>query len=288
MPTISSVITGHGDVTKSAREHELQEPMHALSGSSPDESVLSPDQEEHILQLFQLFDTDDSGILDESELHSALFALGYLSHYDGNMLASKDLNHLRRIDRLGTGVTKDEFRDIMRGSLLRPGGLNEIRMTFDAIVSMTPNLGSKQQSIGTRRGEMYARDSGDESGNQTSMEGATDEEISLTDPDERICNLPSDVSNMNSSCCNPLPPCNSVFPFQTQKSRNASRSGSLKAGSYHGNRITFDNLRLACQRFDVKLNDEELKGMIEETDRDYSGDVDWDEYVNILKNSCWF
>jgi Ca2+-binding EF-hand superfamily protein len=283
-------VTSGNAVATNTDEYELQEPiqLHVLSGSSPDESILSPEQEEHILQLFQLFDTDDSGILDESELHSALFALGYLPSYHENISASTDLNSLRWMDRLGTGVTKDEFRDIMRGSLLGSGGLDEIRMTFDAIVSVQPNLGRKLQNIGIRSMRKYARDSVDQSGNPISMEDDVHEEDISADPNEGMSNLPSNGPNINSSCCNPLPPCNSVFPSVTHKFRKRSQSGNLKARGCCGERITFDNLRLACQRFDVKLSDEELKTMIEETDRDYSGDVDWDEYVNILKNSCWF
>ena len=134
----------------------------------------------------------------------------------------------------------------------------------------------------------YARNSADHSGNQTSMEGAVLEQDILPDPAESISNLPSDGSFINSGCCNPLPPCNSVLLSVTRRLSQLSQFRNLKAGSYHGERITFDNLRLACQRFDVKLTDEELKSMFTETDGNGSEDVDWEEYVNILKNSCWF
>ena len=44
----------------------------------------------------------------------------------------------------------------------------------------------------------------------------------------------------------------------------------------------------AAHRFDVKLTDNELQTIILDTDRDKSGDVDWDEYVCVLQHSCWF
>ena len=47
-------------------------------------------------------------------------------------------------------------------------------------------------------------------------------------------------------------------------------------------------LRNACNRFEVKLSDEELGNIINETDENKDGHVDWVEYVSILKNSCWF
>ena len=42
------------------------------------------------------------------------------------------------------------------------------------------------------------------------------------------------------------------------------------------------------RRYDARLTDEELRRIIEDTDRDSSGDVDWDEYVRVLQHSCWF
>ncbi len=69
-----------------------------------------------------------------------------------------------------------------------------------------------------------------------------------------------------------------VFPT----SQNASGGGDRTDG------ITFEKLRRACQRFDVRLTDEELRRVIRETDRNRNGYVDKPEYINVLKNSCWF
>jgi Ca2+-binding EF-hand superfamily protein len=286
--TTSNVNTGDDTIAKTSDDNGMhnQTQQHVSSEVTPDEALLlSPEQEEHILQVYQLFDTDDSGFLDESELHSAMFALGYISDYNDNISAMKDFIGLRQSDSIGNGVTKDEFRNIMRGSLLGRGAMEEIRMTFDAIVCMAPNLANNLQS--SQQDRRQGRDSEStisdfQSGDQTATDGALPE-VSQQDPGERFCNtsLVGSITNSNSQ-----PPSNAVSPSNFQKHRLV-RNRKVRGGC-DGARITFENLRLACQRFDVKLTDEELKNIIRETDRDHSGDVDWDEYVNILKNSCWF
>lgn len=259
--------------------------QHGLLAATPAEDLLlSPQQEEHILQVLQLFDTDDSGILDESELHSAMFALGYLSDNRDNFSAFKDSIELRQRVGIGAGVTLDEFRNIMRGSLLGRGAMDEMRMTFEAIICVPSNVPGNQQASKIRRAQDYVCGSGYQLGNQILMEGAVHESALASGPDERISNPTLDHSNRLSSS---VPCSNDLFPSVEQKFQ-ASRLVRRTRGGSHGARITFDNLRLACQRFDVKLTDEELKSIISETDRDHSGDVDWDEYINILKNSCWF
>ena len=53
-------------------------------------------------------------------------------------------------------------------------------------------------------------------------------------------------------------------------------------------KIDIDTLQHACHRFEVQLTEEEMKLIILETDQDNNGEVDWEEYMHILKHSCWF
>jgi centrin-1 len=52
--------------------------------------------------------------------------------------------------------------------------------------------------------------------------------------------------------------------------------------------VTLDGLRRACQEYDVKLSDEELKEMMDETDKDGGGYVDRNEFMSIMHNTPWF
>ena len=45
---------------------------------------------------------------------------------------------------------------------------------------------------------------------------------------------------------------------------------------------------IVLQLYDAKLSDDELHSILLETDRNGNGEVDWEEYVHILKHSCWF
>ena len=172
-----------------------------LTGLDAHEEVqFSHEQETQIEAAFHLFDVDGSGTLEEQEMRSALFALGYLTTRNSN-ISSFDWN--RR------SVTLEEFKQILRGSIMKNGGLDEIKLTFCAIVNPS---------------------------------WIDDDQIQQWNVGEEIL------------------------------------SG----------KIDLDKLRLACQRFEVKLTENELQHIIYETDSDDSEDVDWGEFVQILKNSCWF
>ena len=182
------------------------------SGGSPleidgNESQLSNEQDRQIEAAFSLFDTDENGFLADDEMKSALFALGYLTSSEGN-ISIRDLSQSYHID--SKKVDLDQFKKIMRGKIVRRSDLEEIQMTFCAIVN--PTWLDQKLSTGT-----------------------------VVDVKE----LPSP-------------------------------------------KIDFEKLRQACNRYEVKLSDEELKNILKETDTNKDEDVDWDEYVSILKNSCWF
>ena len=166
----------------------------------------SEEQNKQIEAAFRLFDTDGSNILEEHEMRSALFALGYLTGPQSSS-AALEWSCSHHTGRPGC-VNLEQFREILRGSAQKKSHLEEIRKTFCAIVSM----------------------------------GWIDRDEAQSPPVEEL----------------------------------------LKR------RINLHNLQQACQRFEVRLTEDELIHIIQETDRDESNDVDWEEYVFVLKHSCWF
>ncbi len=52
--------------------------------------------------------------------------------------------------------------------------------------------------------------------------------------------------------------------------------------------VTLDGLRRACQEYNVRLSDEELKSMMDEADSDGGGYVDRHEFMSIMQNTPWF
>ena len=52
--------------------------------------------------------------------------------------------------------------------------------------------------------------------------------------------------------------------------------------------ITLELLKRACMQYDVDVSDDEAAAMVREADRDGDGFISRDEYVAIMKNTCWF
>ena len=52
--------------------------------------------------------------------------------------------------------------------------------------------------------------------------------------------------------------------------------------------VTMEGLRRACEKYDVKLNDNELSQMIADTDVDGDGSVDKEEFLHIMNQAPWF
>ena len=128
---------------------------------------MTPPAPRQIREAFSLFDTDGSGMLDDTEMHTAMFALGLASDSarrpgrhgsllhridadagngaDRNGSTSLDGRRLgRAASQSGRGVTIVQFQELLRGLVLflvgggggggGGGGRGEIRMTYDAIV----------------------------------------------------------------------------------------------------------------------------------------------------------
>lgn len=53
-------------------------------------------------------------------------------------------------------------------------------------------------------------------------------------------------------------------------------------------RITFENLKAVAEELGEKIDDEELREMIAEADRDGDGGVDREEFLRIMKKTCLY
>lgn len=53
-------------------------------------------------------------------------------------------------------------------------------------------------------------------------------------------------------------------------------------------RITFENLKAVAEELGEKIDDQELREMIAEADRDGDGGVDREEFLKIMKKTCLY
>jgi Ca2+-binding EF-hand superfamily protein len=286
--------------------------------------TLSQEQEEQIEEAFRLFDTDDSGVLDEAELRSAMFALGYLTNYhdDISRAVAAVSGGLGEGGGGAGGVGLGAFRDLMRGALIERGGLEEIRMTFDVIVSSHAASQATEPAAAAaaaaspplpRAGVVAGRGEGGggaTSGGLAADDGCGEGGDSVGGGSSSYGDRLGSAEAMSGQLVMPhagrAQAIVATVGFETGDTsqarvsqpnlpgeRAAGRGGGggdarLRDRGVLGPCITFEMLRRACHRFDVRLSDDELRRVIRETDRDGSGDVDWAEYVTVLKNSCWF
>jgi Ca2+-binding EF-hand superfamily protein len=52
--------------------------------------------------------------------------------------------------------------------------------------------------------------------------------------------------------------------------------------------VTLEGLRLACHQYDVRVSEEELQCLMDETDVDGGGSIDRDEFMRIMYHAPWF
>ena len=100
---------------------------------------LSQQQTDMIREVFELFDTDGEGKLQEDELASALFAMGISTRNHHKM--ARDL--VTQIDEDGDrNISLEEFTALMRGKLAGRDPEEEIRATFEAFCDYDPSVSS--------------------------------------------------------------------------------------------------------------------------------------------------
>ena len=75
--------------------------------------------------------------------------------------------------------------------------------------------------------------------------------------------------------------------FATLVPESRSLVPSLAAEGSEGGGINLEQLKCMSRTLGLLLTEDELENMIKDADRNGGGDVDEDEYVQILKNSTW-
>ena len=293
-------------VSRHSAYDPLPSPMGALghphlgSDGQDGRAELSKEQEQQILDAFRLFDTDDSGVLDAGEMRSAMLALGYLSQgpQGGRRARARRQQSAALAAAAGGGVGLEQFRELMRGSIIERTGLEEIRMTFDAIVACgRSDAGPKGASSGG--GPPPAPATGTQAGSlllSAAVSGKVEAGAGVFGDRSVGAMVGTDSLGADGDVVDGREVVGgddgakgvSAERAQTLHSGGGGGGGDGGGGGGGGLRILFEDLRAACQRFDVRLTDDELRLMVRESDRDCSGDVDWEEYARILKNACWF
>jgi centrin-3 len=177
---------------------------------SMDSVELSVQQEAQIKEIFDLFDTDGDGSIDNREKDAALYALGF----------------------------EPSFGSKLQGPIMKPqdGG----RKTSSKDSCSVPNGGSQRISI---------------------------HEFTQMMKGEQVVRNPLDA----------------IWGAFAELSRGADSQPSNPSGS-----VTLEELRRACTKYDVKLNEDELRQMIADTDNDGDGSVNKDEFLRIMNQAPWF
>ncbi len=91
---------------------------------------LSTTQQERILEIFNLFDTDGSGTIDEKELDLALMALGFKSKKQKRSHANMGTRNVIMADE---PVTLEQFNDLMTGEINGRDPMEETLQIFDIL-----------------------------------------------------------------------------------------------------------------------------------------------------------
>jgi Ca2+-binding EF-hand superfamily protein len=99
--------------------------------------ALSEQQEAHILEIFELFDTDGGGTIDRQELSAALYALGFKETKGAtlrNTSSSREEHTWAGLGQSGqVHIGLEEFTALMKGEINGRDPLEEIRAVFAAL-----------------------------------------------------------------------------------------------------------------------------------------------------------
>lgn len=106
-------------------------------------TALSQSQAAQIREIFELFDTDDTGSIEAEELQFAMSALGFQK--EGNPHDKSHKQEHQVVDTLmGGQVTLDDFSALMTGELGRQEPYEEARMAFAVLSRSDGNIRNKE------------------------------------------------------------------------------------------------------------------------------------------------
>jgi Ca2+-binding EF-hand superfamily protein len=118
----------------------------ALVQESPSirQIALSQQQQAHILEIFQLFDTDGGGTIDRGELSAAMYALGFKENTDVRRREQRDSSSIGERPSTSSSwtgpgssssdeISLEEFTSLMKGEINGRDPLEEIRLIFTVL-----------------------------------------------------------------------------------------------------------------------------------------------------------
>jgi Ca2+-binding EF-hand superfamily protein len=107
----------------------------ALNTANYSQTGLSKAQADQIREIFELFDTDGGGCIDQQELQFAMTALGFQTKDSENHRKGKHKEALEVMDTLidDGQVTLEEFSALMTGELSSQDPYEEARIAFSVL-----------------------------------------------------------------------------------------------------------------------------------------------------------
>ncbi len=107
----------------------------ALDTANYNRTALSDSQADQIREIFDLFDTDGGGCIDQQELQFAMTALGFQTKDSQHQRKGKHTEALEVMDTLiGDGkVTLEEFSALMTGELSGQDPYEEARIAYTVL-----------------------------------------------------------------------------------------------------------------------------------------------------------
>ena len=226
---------------------------------------LSDQQLAQIREIFDLFDTDGGGSIDAKEMDAAMFALGFHPPERSGAARRKRKRALKQ----GAAANGDlSSNSRLGGSVNKLGSVESLGSTgsMDSLDNTTVTLG---EFTAMMKGELMGRGPLDaiwEAFTALSHEGAT------------LKGAPADPAHRSRT------EIQSSMPSAVGVMGKADKNNSDDDWGV----VTLEGLRLACQRYDVRVSEEELRCLMDETDVDGDGSINREEFMRIMYNSPWF
>jgi Ca2+-binding EF-hand superfamily protein len=229
---------------------------------------LSDQQLAQIREIFDLFDTDGGGSIDSSEMDAAMFALGFQPPPESS---SSVRRRRKRTQKQGGAVNGQPASTARLGGISDPlGSMSSLGSVGSLDLQTTVTL---DEFTALMKGEMMGRSPLDaiwDAFTALSHEGA----VAKSAPTK------SAHSSQSGKTCEHTA---ATAPGCVKEPEEAKGISDDEWGV-----VTLEGLRLACHRYDVRVSEEELQCLMEETDIDGSGSIDREEFMLIMYHAPWF